>query len=49
MSRRERTQHIVGFRGMRPDRMSRWHTVMDLNFKENCSHGERGFADDAER
>ena len=36
MSRRERTQHIVGFRGMRPDRMSRWHTVMDLNFKENC-------------
>ena len=36
MSRRERTQHLVGFRGMRPDRMSRWHTVLDLNFKGNC-------------
>ena len=36
MSRRERTQHLVGFRGIRPDRMGRWHTVMDLNFKENC-------------
>ena len=36
MSRRERTQHTVGFRGMRPDRMGRWRTVMDLNFKENC-------------
>ena len=36
MSRRERTQHQVGFRGIRPDRMSRWHTVLDLNFKKNC-------------
>lgn len=36
MGRRERTQHLVGFRGIRPDRMSRWHTVMDLDFKGNC-------------
>jgi hypothetical protein len=27
---------MIGFQGMRPDRMSRWHTVMDLNFKGNC-------------
>lgn len=36
MSRRQRTQHLVGFQGFRPDKMARWRTVLDLNFKANC-------------